>query len=115
VEIEDLDGFDEDLGEKLKQQPSEYFQLFEDAATEIAGVDIQIIISSIAKTLDICELNSQLISRIVKIRGIVVSTSVDTKSKATKITIQCRSCNTISGVSVQPGLGGFSLPKKCTA
>jgi DNA replication licensing factor MCM5 len=53
------------------------------------------------------------VSRLVKIPGIVVAAS-GIKSKATKISLQCRTCrNVIPNIDVKPGLEGYALPRKC--
>ena len=54
-------------------------------------------------------------ARLVKIPGIVVAAS-GIKSKATCITIQCRSCRTtIPNLNIKPGLEGYQLPRKCNS
>lgn len=53
------------------------------------------------------------VSKLVKVPGIVVS-STNVRSKATKMAIQCRSCQTVqSNISIKPGLEGYLLPRKC--
>jgi len=52
-------------------------------------------------------------SKIVKIPGIVIAASA-IRAKATRISIQCRSCrNVINDIAVKPGLEGYALPRKC--
>lgn len=126
VELEDLSGFDENLADKLKKQPSEHLQIFEEAAKEVADEitsprpegetiqDIQILITSNANPVSIRDLKSEMVSRLVKISGVIISAS-GIKAKTTKISIQCRSCNTtIPNLAVNPGLEGYALPRKCT-
>ena len=56
---------------------------------------------------------SDFVSRLVKISGIVVAAS-GIRAKATKIAIQCRSCrNVIPNLAVKPGLDGYAMPRKC--
>ena len=56
---------------------------------------------------------SDQMSRLVKIPGIVIACSA-IKSKAVKLAIQCRSCaNVMSNIQVKPGLEGYALPRKC--
>lgn len=125
VDIEDVIGFDEQLADKLKKQPSEHLQLFEEAAKEVADEitsprpdndevqDIQILINSNANPTNIRDLKSEMVSKLVKISGVIISAS-GIKAKTTKITIQCRSCaNTIPNLTVSPGLEGYALPRKC--
>lgn len=124
--MEDLAGFDENLADKMKQQPSEHLQIFEEAAKEVADEitsprpdneeveDIQILINSNANPTNIRELKSEMVSKMVKIAGVIISAS-GIKAKTTKITIQCRSCgNTIPNLTVSPGLEGYAMPRKCT-
>lgn len=126
VEIEDVAGFDENLADKLKNQPSEHLKIFEEAAKEVADEitaprpdseeihDIQILLASNANPTNIRDLKSEMVSRLVKIAGVVISAS-GIKAKTTKISIQCRSCNnTIPNLPVMPGLEGYALPRKCT-
>jgi DNA replication licensing factor MCM5 len=126
VELEDLAGFDENLADKMKKQPTEHLEIFQEAAKEAADEitaprpeneevqDIQILISSNANATNIRELKSEMVSKLVKISGVIISAS-GIKAKTTKITIQCRSCNnTIPNLTVNPGLEGYQLPRKCT-
>ena len=56
---------------------------------------------------------SDNIAKLVKISGISIAAST-IKAKATKITIQCRSCqNFLNNIHVKPGLEGYALPRKC--
>lgn len=126
VEIEDLAGYDETLADKLHQQPTENLAIFEDAAKEVADEitaprpiheeevqDIQVLLSSNANPTNIRELKSESVSRLVKVAGIIISAS-GIKAKATRISIQCRSCsNVIPNLAVNPGLEGYQLPRKC--
>uniref|UniRef100_A0A8C0FKI4 DNA replication licensing factor MCM5 n=1 Tax=Bubo bubo TaxID=30461 RepID=A0A8C0FKI4_BUBBB len=58
---------------------------------------------------------SDQMSHLVKIPGIVIA-ATPVRAKATRISIQCRSCrNTISNIAVRPGLEGYALPRKCNA
>merc|ERR1719420_2519729 len=59
------------------------------------------------------ELSADVVSRLVKIPGIVVSAS-GIKAKATRISIQCRSCRTVvPNIPIKPGLEGYAMPRKC--
>lgn len=126
VEIEDLAGFDETLADKLYKQPTEHLAIFEEAAREVADEitaprpeheehveDIQILLNSGANPTNIRDLKSESVSRLVKLAGIIISAS-GIKAKATKISIQCRSCsNVIPNIPVNPGLEGYAMPRKC--
>lgn len=126
IELEDLAGYDENLADKLKRQPSEHLQIFEEAARVVADEvtaprpedeevqDIQIIITSKANPTNVRDLKSEMVSRLVKVSGVVISAS-GIKAKTTRISIQCRSCNnTIPNLPVNPGFEGYALPRKCT-
>ncbi|XP_032221696.2 DNA replication licensing factor mcm5-A [Nematostella vectensis] len=126
VDLEDLSSFDENLADKLRKNPSEYLPLFETAAKEVADEvtrprpieeeevqDVQITLRSGANPFQIRELRSEHMAALVKIPGIIISAS-SIRSKATNITIQCRSCqNTISNIPLKPGLEGYAMPRKC--
>jgi len=126
VNIQDLAGFDEQLADKLKQSPGEMLPLFEEAAKEAAdevtfpraegetGVeDIHVTLISEAGPTSVRDLKSEQVSKLVKIPGIVVAAS-GIKAKATRISIQCRSCRTtIPDIPLKPGLEGYQMPRKC--
>ncbi|XP_026478592.1 DNA replication licensing factor Mcm5-like [Ctenocephalides felis] len=125
VEMEDLAGFDETLADKLMKLPSEHLAIFEEAAKEVADEitaprpdneeveDIQVLLTSGAIPSNIRDMKSDSVSKLVKIAGIIVAAS-GIKAKATKISIQCRTCsNVIPNLPVKPGLEGYALPRKC--
>jgi DNA replication licensing factor MCM5 len=100
-------------------------QIFEEAAKEVADElttpradeeevqDIQVLINSNANPTNVRDLKSEMVSKLVKISGVIISAS-GIKAKTTKITIQCRSCNnTMPNLTVNPGLEGYALPRKC--
>lgn len=94
--------------------------------------DIQVLLHSEANPLQIRDLRvsptytalpsplppipqSEHMAQLVKVPGIVIQAS-GVRAKATRITIQCRTCkHPIPNISVRPGLEGYSLPRKCTA
>jgi len=126
VNIQDVAGFDEQLADKLKQSPGEMLPLFEEAAKEAADEvtfpradgetnveDIHVTLISEASPTSVRELKSEQVSKLVKIPGIVVAAS-GIKAKATRISIQCRSCRTtIPDIPLKPGLEGYQMPRKC--
>lgn len=127
IDVEDLQGYDETLADKLSKKPTEHLQIFEEAAKEVADEitaprpeheeevhDIQVLINSKANPTNIRDMKSEMVSKMVKITGIIIA-ATGIRAKTTKITIQCRSCgNTIPNLSVNPGLDGYALPRKCT-
>ncbi|KAG1681055.1 DNA replication licensing factor MCM5 [Nymphon striatum] len=128
VSLEDLSSFDESLADKLYKQPTEHVPLFEDAAKEIADEithprpegeeeiqDIQMMLTSEGHCASLRDLKSDQVSQLVKIPGIVIAAS-GIKAKATKISIQCRTCrNVVPNISVKPGMEGYALPRKCNS
>eukprot|EP00057_Strongylocentrotus_purpuratus_P035774 XP_801948.1 PREDICTED: DNA replication licensing factor mcm5 [Strongylocentrotus purpuratus] len=126
VSLDDLASFDEDLADQLQKQPAEYLPLFEEAAKETADEvtrprpeeeedvqDIQIMLKSEANPIAIRNLKSEEVSKLIKIPGIVIAASA-IRAKATRITIQCRSCrNYMPNLTLKPGLEGYSMPRKC--
>ena len=61
----------------------------------------------------IFSLQSEEVSKLIKIPGIVIAASA-IRAKATRITIQCRSCrNFMPNLALKPGLEGYSMPRKC--
>lgn len=126
INIEDLTSFDENLADKLYKYPTEHLPIFEEAAKEVADEvtaprpegeekveDIQIMLSSDAIPDNLRNLKSEIVSKLVKIPGIIVSAS-GIRAKATSISIQCRTCrNVIPNLPVKPGLEGYALPRKC--
>ncbi|XP_078496637.1 DNA replication licensing factor MCM5 [Lissotriton helveticus] len=126
VEMEDLASFDEDLADYLYKQPTEHLQLFEEAAQEVADEvtrprpsgeetlqEIQVMLKSDANPANIRSLKSEQMSHLVKIPGIVIAATA-VRAKATKMSIQCRSCrNVINNIVVRPGLEGYAMPRKC--
>ncbi|GFR65019.1 DNA helicase [Elysia marginata] len=126
VDLDDVNSFDESLGEKLLKQPSEHLPLFEDAAKEVVDEitrprpegeeeveDIQVMLTSASNACSIRELKSDQMSRLVKIPGIVIAASA-IRSKAIRLALQCRGCaNVINNIQVKPGLEGYAMPRKC--
>ncbi|KAA0198464.1 hypothetical protein HAZT_HAZT005630 [Hyalella azteca] len=126
VSLEDLASYDETLADKLRKQPTEHLPLFEEAAQEVADEvtaprpegeeeihDIQVTLHTAAKSVDVRDLQSSEVSRLVSVVGLVVAAS-GVKAKARTMTVQCRSCQTtINNLPVKPGLEGYMLPRKC--
>merc|ERR1719273_2497707 len=126
VNIQDLSGYNDQLAEKLQKSPGEMLPLFEEAAKEVADLitkprpageekveDIHITLTSEDDSTSVRDLKSEQVSKLVKIPGIVVAAS-GIKAKATRISIQCRSCRTtIPDIPIKAGLEGYQLPRKC--
>eukprot|EP01135_Chromosphaera_perkinsii_P011296 Nk52_evm77s2367 gene=Nk52_evmTU77s2367 len=124
VDLQDLSGFDEVLANELTNSPLEYMRLFEEAAKRAADQithprpndapveDIQVLLSSDAHPMQIRDLYSAHISKLVQVPGIIINTS-ETKHKATTLKIQCRGCGDQKEIRIRPGFSGASLPSHC--
>ncbi|XP_069053275.1 DNA replication licensing factor MCM5 [Lepisosteus oculatus] len=126
VEMEDLSSFDEDLADCIYKQPTEHLPLLEEAAQEVADEvtrprpveeeavqEVQVMLKSDSNPANIRSLKSEQVCRLVKIPGIVVSSSA-VRAKAVRMALQCRGCRSVmSNIAVRPGLEGYSLPRKC--
>lgn len=126
VNNEHLIGFNEELNKKLNDDPTEMVPLFEHAITDI-GKRIaylsndsvpesfprcQLILYSVANKTSIRHLDSEHISKIVRVSGIIISSSV-LSSRATEVQIICRNCKHTMKLNVSAGFGNLNLPKKC--
>lgn len=137
VDMEHLIGYNEDVYKRLSDEPSDVVPLFESAITQVAkriavltktsrdaGVDeeltvfptFQLVLNSRANETLLRQLDSDHVSKMVRISGIIISASV-LSSRATFLSLMCRNCrhtttlrinsfNSISGNSV-------SLPHSC--
>lgn len=146
VATEHLIGYNEDLYKKLSDEPSDVVPLFESAITQVAkriailsrsGSEgssdsndefpddmevihifptFQLILNSGATQTSLRQLDSEHVSKIVRLSGIIISASVLT-SRATYLSLMCRNCrhttsmrinnfNSISGNNV-------TLPHSC--
>ncbi|KAK1118351.1 minichromosome maintenance protein 5 [Melipona bicolor] len=127
INLEDLAAFDESLAEKVYKHPTEYLPILEEAAKDLVDEltaprppdeekveDIQVLLSSDAHPSSLRGIKPDLVSKLIKIPGIIISAS-GIRAKATKIAIQCRSCRSMQiNISIKPGLEGYVLPRKCT-
>ncbi|CAN3352663.1 minichromosome maintenance protein 5 [Diutina catenulata] len=123
VNTEDLIGFNEELNEKLNNDPGEMIPLFEQAITAVAkalthiesGGDVppcQLILDSRANQTTIRDLDSEHIAQIVRVSGIIISASV-LSSRATMVQLICRNCKHTMRQRVPPGFGAIQIPKRC--
>ncbi|KAF7488175.1 DNA replication licensing factor mcm5-A [Sarcoptes scabiei] len=125
ISLDDLASFDDELADNINKSPIQYLKIFESTATEFADeitrprIDdepvkpIQVIFSSDANPISLREVKSDVISKLVKVPGIIISAS-NVRAKATKISLQCRGCQEIiKDVNINAGLEGYLLPRKC--
>lgn len=128
VNSEHLIGFNEELNKKLSDEPAEMVPLFENAITDIAkriaylSTDdvprdfpaCQLILFSNSSITSIRNLDSEHISKIVRVSGIIISASV-LSSRATQVQLVCRNCKHTMRMKVASGFGPLNLPSKCLA
>ena len=70
-------------------------------------------LSSTARSSCVSVAQSDQVSRLVKVHGIIIS-ATPVRAKATRVCLQCRGCrNLISNIPLPPGLQGYALPRKC--
>lgn len=128
VNSDHLIGYNEELNKKLTDEPAEMVPLFENAITDIAKriaylssdeaptnfPTCQLILHSNASTVLIRSLDSDHISKIVRVSGIIISASV-LSSRATSVQAVCRNCRHATRMKVATGFGPLNLPSKCLA
>lgn len=92
----------------------------EDNPEEIAVNKIQVTLHTGLNMLQFRNLTADTMNKLVRIPGIVISSSV-LSSRATKLNLQCRACGHTQFVYPQGGLGGLGsgsdrgLPRVCEA
>lgn len=126
VNSEHLIGFNEELNKKLTDDPAEMIPLFENAITDIGKriaylsneevptdfPNCQLILFSNASKTSIRDLDSEHISKIVRVSGIIISSSV-LSSRATQVQLLCRNCKHTMRLKVSSGFGLLNLPNRC--
>ncbi|KAJ2722611.1 minichromosome maintenance protein 5 [Coemansia sp. Benny D115] len=125
VSLQDLASFDETLSQQLVNHPADVLPLFELAARNSArrivaagatGLEqvpeIQVTLQSNTNVVNIRDLGSAHISKLVCVSGIVIGASSLT-SKATSVLLQCRNCRHTRVVAVGGGFAGVQIPRVC--
>ncbi|RGP77726.1 minichromosome maintenance 5 cell division control 46 [Fusarium longipes] len=125
VNINDLISFNEELAHRLATEPAEIIPLFENALKKCTHRIVfphepkaeipehQLLLHSNADDVSIRNLDSETISRLVRVPGIVIGASV-MSSKATELHIQCRNCGHTQNIPVLGGFTGVTLPRQCS-
>lgn len=128
VHSEDLILYHEELHQKLFENPKEIIPLFERAITEIAKRNIyltneeapamfpqcQLILLSNDSKISIRDIESDHVSKIIKLSGIIINTSM-LNSRASELTLMCRNCRHEMKIKSNVNLGLPQYPKKCLA
>lgn len=91
--------------------------LEDDSPPEVKDVQVMLYKSgangSLAQSISMRDIKpEQFVSRLVIVPGIVTSASRP-KHKATKVTIQCRTCKNTKILPCKPGMGGTLIPRQC--
>ena len=139
VQLEHVQMWSPSLAQALRETPAEILPLvrgpspmltqFEAAAKRAARLilypiatgaerpeapDVQVTLRSAANLTAMRDLHAESISRLVRIPGIVISTSVPL-SRVTRLHLMCRDCHAVKTMNVHSGFGGFTLPRQCDA
>lgn len=126
INLKDLNNFDSSLTQELVARPADYLSTLEEAVTEIVGElfeegenettePAQVLIEWEANPVSLRCVKSEQVSHLVKISGIAISAS-GIRAKAVLLSLQCRGCRQfLPNLPVRPGLGGYTLPRKCPA
>ncbi|OBZ91148.1 DNA replication licensing factor mcm5 [Choanephora cucurbitarum] len=127
VDVNHLINYNADLANKLTNTPADYLPLFENAVKEsakrilfanpnsVSNMDVpdcQVTLKSDANVVQIRDLNSDYIGKLVRIPGIVIGAST-LSSRATQVSAMCRNCRDIKIIPVTGGFSSITLPRKC--
>ncbi|KAI8070893.1 MCM2/3/5 family-domain-containing protein [Gongronella butleri] len=127
VDMSHLISFSEDLANKLANSPAEHLPLFEMAVKDSAKrilfampgtvddaevPDCQVTLTSDANVIQIRDLNSNYIGKLVRIPGIIIGAST-LSSRATYVTIMCKSCRSTKVLPMQGGSMTITPPRYC--
>jgi len=126
VDYDDMNTFDPELSEKFRENPSIYLPLFESAAQDVVAMtkfpkpaskdemnQIQIQVINVARqAIPIRSLHADHISKLVRVPGIVTS-STKPRAKATKITLRCTNCKATISRNSARGFGSVQIPRTC--
>ncbi len=124
IDIAHLISYNEELANKLTTNPSATIPLFEAALRQCTqrivypqkqNEDVpqhQLLLHSSVSHLNIRDLNATNVSQMVRIPGIVIGAST-LSSKATVLSLQCRSCAGPYQMIVEGGFSGITLPRVC--
>lgn len=128
VDAEHFTGFNALLYNDITQKPAQYIPLFETAITEVAKrivflqeKDIpphfpqcQLILKSNANRVSIRELESEHISKVIRVSGIVIS-ATPISSKPVILSIICSNCRHTQTISGGSSFTPPQLPKHCAS
>ncbi|RSH81781.1 minichromosome maintenance protein 5 [Apiotrichum porosum] len=136
VDLRDLVVYNEELAQKVDDQPGEMIPLLESALLRLARIlvdpaasndpsssraselvpEMQVTIKSGKNMLQFRELTANTLTTLVRLPGIVINAS-QLSSRATELHLQCKSCRSVKMTKVPGGIGGqtAALPRRCDA
>ncbi|CAG8742492.1 12064_t:CDS:10, partial [Acaulospora morrowiae] len=120
VQLEHLDEVDRNLSDKFKATPADVLPLFEVAVQNLAKQllkddsipPFQILLRSKDSIQDLRKLNSDNISQLVNVSGIIIA-ATNLTAKATSVQIMCKTCRQYKTMAVADGFSGIQLPRAC--
>jgi DNA replication licensing factor MCM5 len=140
VLMDDVIAHDAELGKELRGHPDVYVPVLEQAAvatveslrdeaganpqenalvagvgghrSEFAKLEIQVHLTSNETPRALRSMNSKDVSKLVYVPGIVIAAS-KTKSKATRLAVQCKTCRSVKHLQLGGGYSGASVPRVC--
>lgn len=123
IDMSHIIRYDNYLASQLKETPAVMLPLFEIAVKKMANSfqisdnnteypDFQVMLISNANPINIRDLDSIYISKLVRVPGIIISAST-LNAHATHIQIMCKSCRHSKVLPVGSGFSGIQLPRKC--
>ena len=124
VDIAHLISYNEELANRLTNDPTGTIPLFEAALRDCTHLVVdrrkpkselpqhQLLLHSSVSHLNIRDLTANNVSQLVRIPGIVIGAST-LSSKATVLSLQCRNCADIYPMTLNGGFTGVTLPRVC--
>ncbi|KAL1410983.1 minichromosome maintenance protein 5 [Vanrija albida] len=134
VDLNDLNLFDAELAQKVRDKPGEMLPLLESALLRLARAlvspstepgsstaaelvpEMQVTLKSGMNMFQFRQLSADTLTTLVRLPGIVINAS-QLSARATELHLQCKSCRTVKVVKVPGGMGGerAALPRRCDA
>ncbi|TXT13612.1 hypothetical protein VHUM_00979 [Vanrija humicola] len=134
VDLNDLNLFDAELAQKVRDKPGEMLPLLESALLRLARTlvspstepgsstaaelvpEMQVTLKSGMNMFQFRQLTADTLTTLVRLPGIVINAS-QLSARATELHLQCKSCRTVKVVKVPGGMGGerAALPRRCDA
>ncbi|KAJ8514928.1 hypothetical protein ONZ45_g7590 [Pleurotus djamor] len=141
VDLRHISLYNDELAHAIQDRPADILPLFENAASKAARTilfplsgtsderaeeaaeaipKVQITLRSGLNMLQFRDLTADLMNKLVRIPGIVISASI-LSSRSTKLHLQCRACRSVKIIYPAGGLGGIGsgsdrgLPRVCDA